>query len=266
VRRQMPGTDTMLIERAYGYAATAHAGQLRKSGESYIFHPIATARILAEMQLDPETIAAALLHDVIEDTGATTGEIESQFGARVAKLVDGVTKLGQTASRLAQNEDSDGRDEREKAAQAENLRKMVLAMVDDVSVVLIKLADRLHNMRSAPLADADKQRRKALETMEVYAPLANRLGIRQLKSELEDLAFKYLASERYGEIEQRLEAEGDERGRYIDTVTAELDRACATPGSRRRSPVAGSTSTRSPRRWRASKLPSTRFTTWSACV
>ncbi len=232
VRRQMPGTDTMLIERAYGYAATAHAGQLRKSGESYIFHPIATARILAEMQLDPETIAAALLHDVIEDTGATTGEIESQFGARVAKLVDGVTKLGQTASRLAQNEDSDGRDEREKAAQAENLRKMVLAMVDDVSVVLIKLADRLHNMRSAPLTNPDRQRRKALETMEIYAPLANRLGIRQFKSELEDLAFMYLEPEKHAEIDQKLRKDSPEHGRYIERVTEELRAALDAAGIR----------------------------------
>ena len=232
MERQMPGVDTGIVERAYAFAGAAHAGQRRKSGEPYILHPIATAHILAEMQLDPETIAAALLHDVIEDTDRSQIEIATTFGPRVAKLVEGVTKLGQTASRhwYGAEDGGAGRHEREKAQQAENLRKMVLAMVDDVSVVLIKLADRLHNMRSAPLADGDKQRRKALETMEVYAPLANRLGIRQLKSELEDLAFKYLDPERYGEIEQRLETEGDERGRYIDTVKAELDRALRDAG------------------------------------
>ncbi len=232
VRRQIPGTNTVLIERAYEYAATAHTGQRRKSGEAYIFHPIATARILTEMQLDPETIAAALLHDVIEDTGATTQEITAQFGARIAKLVDGVTKLGQTASRLAQNEESAGRHEREKAAQAENLRKMVLAMVDDVSVVLIKLADRLHNMRSAPLDRPERQRRKALETMEIYAPLANRLGIRQFKSELEDLAFKYLEPEKYADLDQRLRKESPEHGRYIERVTEELREALDAAGIR----------------------------------
>ncbi len=232
IRRQMPGVDTDLIERAYAFAAEAHAGQRRKSGEPYIVHPIGTARILAEMQLDPETIAAALLHDVIEDTGRSERELDERFGPRVAKLVDGVTKLGRTASLhwAGHGDGAAGRHEREKAQQAENLRKMVLAMVDDVSVVLIKLADRLHNMRSAPLADAEKQRRKALETMEIYAPLANRLGIRQFKSELEDLAFKYLNPEQYQAIERRLTAEGAERGRYIEEVTAELGRALGDAG------------------------------------
>ncbi len=232
VGRQMPGVSTALIERAFDYAVTAHTDQLRKSGEAYIYHPIATARILAEMQLDPETIAAALLHDVIEDTGATTEEVEALFGVRVAKLVDGVTKLGQTASRIAQQEDNAGRHEREKAAQAENLRKMVLAMVDDISVVLIKLADRLHNMRSAPLANPERQRRKALETMEIYAPLANRLGIRQFKSELEDLAFIYLEPEKYAEIDQKLRKDSPEHGRYIERVTEELRAALDLAGIR----------------------------------
>ncbi|HET8625939.1 MAG TPA: bifunctional (p)ppGpp synthetase/guanosine-3',5'-bis(diphosphate) 3'-pyrophosphohydrolase [Thermomicrobiales bacterium] len=230
IRRQMPGMDTGLIERAYQFAARAHEGQFRKSGEPYIYHPIATARILAEMQLDQETIAAALLHDTIEDTGATEQELAREFGGRVAKLVNGVTKLGRTASMHWRHQEDPQRREREKAEQAENLRKMVLAMVDDVSVVLIKLADRLHNMRSAPLADAEKQRRKALETMEIYAPLANRLGIRQFKWELEDLAFKYLSPERYREIEQKLAAVGEERERYIEQVTAQLRQALDSAG------------------------------------
>jgi GTP diphosphokinase / guanosine-3',5'-bis(diphosphate) 3'-diphosphatase len=227
IKRQMPGVDTELIERAYEFAAHAHLGQYRKSGEPYIVHPIGTARILAEMQLDPETIAAALLHDVIEDTGASEAELVEQFGRRVGRLVEGVTKLGRTASLhwVHQDDAASARHDREKAAQAENLRKMVLAMVDDVSVVLIKLADRLHNMRSAPLADAEKQRRKALETMEIYAPLANRLGIRQFKSELEDLAFKYLNPDEFTAIEARLRAEAEERERYIERVTDELQRA-----------------------------------------
>jgi GTP pyrophosphokinase len=231
IERQLPGVDTALIARAYAFAAEAHADQRRKSGEAYILHPIATARILADMQLDPETIAAALLHDVIEDTGRAGDELAERFGGRVARLVEGVTKLGRTATlRWAAPDESGGRHEREMAQQAENLRKMVLAMVDDISVVLIKLADRLHNMRSAPLADADKQRRKALETMEIYAPLANRLGIRQIKSELEDLAFKYLNAEQYHAIEGRLAEEGDERGRYIERVSEELGRALGEAG------------------------------------
>jgi GTP pyrophosphokinase len=231
IQRQMPGVDTGLIERAYDFAATAHSDQRRKSGEPYIVHPINTARVLAEMQLDAETIAAGLLHDVIEDTGADEKELAEQFGGRVAKLVEGVTKLGRTASHLHHHSDGQAaRREREQAQQAENLRKMVLAMVDDISVVLIKLADRLDNMRSAPLPDPDKQRLKALETMEIYAPLANRLGIRQVKSELEDLAFKYIDPEHYGEIEQRLVAEGEERERYIERVTTELRRALENAG------------------------------------
>ncbi len=230
VRQQMPGASTTLIERAYDYAVAAHDGQLRKSGEPYILHPIATARILANMQLDPETIAAALLHDVIEDTGVTTEEIAAQFGPRIAKLVDGVTKLGQTASWLAHGDDGPGRHEREKAAQAENIRKMVLAMVDDISVVLIKLADRLQNMRSAPLPNPERQRRKATETMEVYAPLANRLGIRQIKSELEDLAFMYLEPEKFAEIDKQLRKDSPEHGRYIERVTEELRAALDAAG------------------------------------
>ncbi len=231
IQRQMPGVDTGLIERAYDFAAAAHRDQRRKSGEPYIVHPINTARILAEMQLDAETIAAGLLHDVIEDTGADAKELAEQFGGRVAKLVEGVTKLGRTASHLHHHSDGQAaRREREQAQQAENLRKMFLAMVDDVSVVLIKLADRLDNMRSAPLPDPDKQRLKALETMEIYAPLANRLGIRQIKSELEALAFKYIDPEHYGAIEQRLVAEGEERERYIERVTVELRRALENAG------------------------------------
>lgn len=230
IRQQMPGANTEFIDRAYRYAAAAHAGQYRKSGEPYILHTIATAQILAEMQLDPETIAAALLHDVVEDTGISGRDLGAEFGPRVGRLVDGVTKLGQTASLHRQHQEDAVRHEREKAAQAENLRKMVLAMVDDVSVVLIKLADRLQNMRSAPLADTEKQRRKAVETMEIYAPLANRLGIRQFKWELEDLAYKYLDPEHYAIIEQQLAAAGRERGHYIDRVREVLGQALTHAG------------------------------------
>lgn len=232
IREQLPGVNTELIEEAYAYAVQAHDVQLRKSGEPYILHPIATARILAEMLIDSEIIAAALLHDIIEDTGATKEQIEAKFGLRIATLVDSVTKLGQTASLLAQPDDGPGRHEREMAAQAANLRKMVMAMVEDIGVVMIKLADRLHNMRSAPLPNPERQRRKAQETMEVYAPLANRLGMRQIKSELEDLAFMYLEPETYAEIERRLRKDGPEHGRYIERVSEELVDALETAGIR----------------------------------
>ena len=182
---------------------------MRRSGEPYVVHPIAVATILARMHLDSETIAAALLHDVVEDTDVTVEHIRTEFGPRVALLVDGVSKLSRIHWPADQTE---GARSREKAHQAENLRKMFLAMVDDIGVVLIKLADRLHNMRTLDALPPDKRTRIAQQTLEIYAPLANRLGIWQFKSELEDLAFRYLHPQAFEALYTELEKRGRDYG------------------------------------------------------
>ncbi len=216
----MGASDLSLVTRAYTVATDAHAGVERKSGEAYITHPVAVATILAEMQMDAETIAASLLHDVPEDTTITLDDIRNQFGEKVARLVDGVTKL----KRIEWVSD------REDVARAESLRKMFLAMADDVRVVLIKLADRLHNMRTIGSMPRGKQLATAQETMEIYAPLANRLGIWQIKSELEDLAFRALEPDRYRAIDASLEAQGGNRTAYINRVIETLKEALGTAG------------------------------------
>ena len=176
--------DLDLLRRAYHLADEAHRGQCRKSGEPYITHPIAVAELLFELGMDTESLAAALLHDVVEDTDVTLEQITQQFGQEIALLVDGVTKLTQiTFSSIEER-------------QAENLRKMLLAMSKDIRVMLIKLCDRLHNMRTGDAWAPQKQRDKALETMEVYAPIAHRLGIYHIKEELEDRALRYLETDR----------------------------------------------------------------------
>jgi len=222
-----PGVDTDVIQRAFVFAEQSHAGKQRKSGEPYIIHPIAVSLILADMQLDPETLAAGLLHDVVEDTAVETEDIAREFGPRVAHLVEGVTKL----SRLpwAGGDDED-RATKEQERQAESLRKMFLAMVDDVGVVLIKLADRLHNMRTLSHLSEEKQVRTAQQTMEIYAPLANRLGIWQIKSELEDLAFRYLDPRTYATIERSLERRGRDREQYIRGVVNQIAEAIRENG------------------------------------
>lgn len=202
--------DFLRIEQAYLYAARAHAGQLRASGEDYIIHPLGVAVILAEIGLDTDTIVAALLHDVVEDTDATLEEIEKMFGSTVASLVDGVTKL----SRL---EDLN-RQER----QAENLRKMFLAMAEDLRVILIKLADRLHNMRTLHYRPPEKQRETALETRDIFAPLAGRLGISRIQWELEDVAFRYLEPESYREIAELVARKREEREEVINHAILDL--------------------------------------------
>jgi GTP diphosphokinase / guanosine-3',5'-bis(diphosphate) 3'-diphosphatase len=193
VQQHRPDANVPLIERAYEAAVAAHEGQLRSSGEPYITHPVAVAHYLATLQMDPETIAAALLHDVPEDTDITVPELEKRFGREVARLVDGVTKLSKFGSARSMEEQ-----------QAENIRKMFLAMAEDVRVVIIKLADRLHNMRTLQYLPEDKQRRIARQTMEIYAPLAHRLGMWQIKWELEDLAFKYLEADKYRQLVEML--------------------------------------------------------------
>ncbi|MDQ3549327.1 MAG: bifunctional (p)ppGpp synthetase/guanosine-3',5'-bis(diphosphate) 3'-pyrophosphohydrolase [Chloroflexota bacterium] len=221
--------DTSLIERAYRFADDAHHDELRKSGEPYIIHPVRVAIILAGMQLDPDTLAAALLHDVIEDTESSKGDLEREFGPRVATLVEGVTKL----SRIHWTGDGDNAEERasrELDRQAENLRKMFLAMADDVRVVLIKLADRLHNMRTLAAVPPASQQRIARETMDIYAPLANRLGIWHIKSELEDLAFRYLDPQGFHALNRSLERRGTDRERYIQLVKEQITAALAVEG------------------------------------
>jgi GTP diphosphokinase / guanosine-3',5'-bis(diphosphate) 3'-diphosphatase len=226
IDEHIPGMDKTKVRRAYEFANDQHENVLRKSGEPYISHPIAVAIILAEMQLDPDTIAAALLHDVIEDTDTNYEDIETTFGEIVAKLVDGVSKLGRIQWTPEQQEQAS----REKERQAESLRKMFLAMVDDIRVVLIKLADRLHNMRTLEHMPRAKQLRSAQETMEIYAPLANRLGIWQVKSELEDLALRYLDPQTYYSVERALARRGTDRERYLTEVITQLHSALADAG------------------------------------
>src|SRR6187397_2922163 len=209
--RHRPTIDQGLIRRAYDTAVTAHEGQLRSSGEEYVSHPVAVTYYLATLQMDAETLAAALLHDVPEDTDFTLAEIEKRFGRDVARLVDGVTKLSKFGSARTMEEQ-----------QAENIRKMFMAMAEDVRVVIIKLADRLHNMRTLEFLPEDKQQRIARQTMEIYAPLAPRLGMWQIKWELEDLAFKALEPERFRELAKLLDTRRKGRETYIDRAIEEL--------------------------------------------
>lgn len=205
------------VQRAYDVAATAHAGQLRDSGEPYITHPVAVAAILNEMQFDAATIQAALLHDVPEDTTFSLDRVREQFGDEVAQLVDGVTKL----RRIKRMSRLDGADTFEQE-QAENLRKIFLATVDDVRVIMIKLADRLHNMRTLGPLSHERQVRMARETLEIYAPLANRLGIWQFKWQLEDLSLRFLDPEAYHQLAGYLSERREERDNYIQKVVEML--------------------------------------------
>src|SRR5687767_2695151 len=188
VEEYFPAVDKDLLARAFHYAAAAHEGQQRSSGEPFLHHPWATAKICAQLRLDEHSIAAALLHDVVEDTEVDLEELRGEFGAEIAQLVEGVTKLTRTSFQSREQ------------AEAENYRKMIVAMAQDVRVILIKLADRLHNMRTIEYQGKQTQVRKAKETLEVYAPLAHRLGIHAMKWELEDLSFAILHPRKYAEI------------------------------------------------------------------
>jgi GTP pyrophosphokinase len=211
VRKYHPSADISLIEKAYNVANSAHEGQVRKSGEPYIIHPLCVAIILAELELDKETIVAGLLHDVVEDTIMTTEEITVEFSEEVALLVDGVTKLGQLSYDIDKVE-----------VQAENLRKMFLAMAKDIRVILIKLADRLHNMRTLKYMRPDKQKEKARETMDIYAPIAQRLGISKIKIELDDLSLKYLEPEVYYDLVEKINLKKSEREEFVDNIVEEV--------------------------------------------
>lgn len=213
VRKYHPSADISLIEKAYRVARESHEGQVRKSGEPYIIHPLCVAIILADLELDKETIVAGLLHDVVEDTVMTEEEIAKEFNPDVALLVDGVTKLAQL---------SYDADKVEK--QAENLRKMFLAMANDIRVILIKLADRLHNMRTLKYMTPEKQKEKARETMDIYAPIAMRLGISKVKVELDDLALKYLKPDVYYDLVEKINLKKSEREDYVNQVVGQVKR------------------------------------------
>jgi GTP diphosphokinase / guanosine-3',5'-bis(diphosphate) 3'-diphosphatase len=207
-----PDVDQDLLKRAFSYAARAHEGQQRRSGEDFIHHPFGAAKICAQLRLDDETIAAALLHDVVEDTGAEIDDVRAEFGEEIARLVEGVTKL--TGIRFQSREH----------AEAENYRKMIVAMAHDVRVILVKLADRLHNMRTIEYWGRQKQVQKARETLEVYAPLAHRLGIHTLKSELEDLSFEALHPRKYAEIKAMVAERRTDREEHVNEAKFVLQR------------------------------------------
>lgn len=211
IEKYLPEEHIKRLQQAYLVARDAHEGQTRSSGEPYITHPVAVACILAEMKLDHETLMAALLHDVIEDTPATYQDMEQLFGKSVAELVEGVSKLDKLKFRD------------KKEAQAENFRKMIMAMVQDIRVILIKLADRTHNMRTLGALRPDKRRRIALETLEIYSPLAHRLGIHHLKTELEELGFEALYPNRYRVIKEVVKAARGNRKEMIQKILSEID-------------------------------------------
>jgi GTP diphosphokinase / guanosine-3',5'-bis(diphosphate) 3'-diphosphatase len=212
IAEHLPPEDRKLVEKAYQRAAAAHTGQRRLSGEEYVNHPLEVASILAELHLDAATIVAAILHDTVEDTELTTPELTKEFGPEVAKLVEGVTKLGRISIRSEQQH------------QAENIRKMLLAMAEDIRVVLIKLADRLHNMRTLEFLPEPKRIKISRETLDIYAPLAHRLGIWQIKWELEDLAFRYLQPDDYKDVVKRINRQRKDR----ETVVSDLREILAT--------------------------------------
>ncbi|HUV51685.1 MAG TPA: bifunctional (p)ppGpp synthetase/guanosine-3',5'-bis(diphosphate) 3'-pyrophosphohydrolase [Dehalococcoidia bacterium] len=226
VKEYLPEDKLALVEKAYLFALEAHGNQLRLSGEPFVTHPLETAMIVADLQLDETSLAAALLHDVPEDCGIPFSELEKRFGAEVTRLVEGVTRLDKIS---AQVQASGLKKIAESEAQVESLRKMFVAMAADIRVVIIKLADRLHNMRTLKALQPEKQLRIAQETMDIYAPLAHRLGIYQLRWELEDLAFRYLQPDKYKEIARLVAARRATRERYIEKVSQilreELDKA-----------------------------------------
>lgn len=213
-----PSGDLNLIQKAYDFANEAHSGQHRVSGELFIFHPLGVAIILADLELDFTTIAAGLLHDVVEDTDYTISDIEKEFGSEIALLVDGVTKLGKLEFKTKEEQ------------QAENFRKMFLAMAKDIRIILIKLADRLHNMRTLKYLPKEKQREKALETIEIFAPLAHRLGISKVKWELEDLAFRFLESDQYYQLVDKVAKKRQVREEHINSMIDVLKRHLRSSG------------------------------------
>src|ERR671915_1280033 len=210
VRASNPDADTELLRRAYVFSAYEHKGQVRHSGEPYLVHPLEVADQLADMKLDVVAIAAGLLHDIVEDTQTPIERIRELFGADVAHVVEGVTKLG--AIQFSSSEER----------QAENFRKMLLAMVDDIRVILVKLADRLHNMRTLHHLSEERRLKIAQETLDIYAPIANRLGMSKVKNELEELSFKYLEPKYYESLAAKVEARRKQMAGAVDQLTADI--------------------------------------------
>ncbi|MCI8423840.1 MAG: bifunctional (p)ppGpp synthetase/guanosine-3',5'-bis(diphosphate) 3'-pyrophosphohydrolase, partial [Lawsonibacter sp.] len=213
-----PNLDTQRLFNAFTFADTSHHGQLRKSGEPYIIHPIAVAEIVADLELDTDSVIAALLHDCIEDTAATHQDIAKKFGEPVAVLVEGVTKLTRVQYVTKEEE------------QMENLRKMLMAMAQDIRVILIKVCDRLHNMRTMEYQTPRKQREKSLETMEIYAPIAHRLGMQKLKWELEDLSLRYLDPVGYKEIEEELARRSSAHEAFLNGIQLRIQQRLEKEG------------------------------------
>ncbi len=213
VRTYNPQANCDLIRKAYVYSAKVHTGQMRKSGEPYLSHPLEVTKILTQLKLDDASICTGLLHDTVEDTFASKQDIEHLFGRDIAQLVDGVTKLSQIQFQSSEEK------------QAENFRKMLVAISRDIRVLLVKLADRLHNMRTLQYMKPEKQEQIALETIEIYAPLANRLGIGWLKTELEDLSFKYFKAVDYADLKDKIGQTKKELTKFIDDVSGSLCKA-----------------------------------------
>ena len=211
VKKYHPSADISMIQKAYEVAREAHKDQKRKSGEPYIIHPLCVSIILADLELDKETIVAGLLHDAVEDTWMTTEEVTKEFGEEVSLLVDGVTKLGQLNYSADKVE-----------LQAENLRKMFLAMAKDIRVIMIKLADRLHNMRTLQYMRPEKQQEKARETMDIYAPIAQRLGISKIKVELDDLSLKYLKPDVYYDLVEKVALRKSVREEFVGNIVKQV--------------------------------------------
>src|SRR5712672_190834 len=206
LRKNCPSDDPWMVRRAYDIAAERHLDQLRSSGDPYLTHLLEVAHILADMRLDAITLTAALLHDAIEDTEYPVSRIEERFGIEVARLVEGVTKIGRLNIMAPE------------ARQAESVRKMLLAMVNDVRVVMIKLADRLHNMRTLEFLDAEKQQRISRETLDIYAPIAHRLGMGLIRNELEDLAFRFLESDAFLALQKEVTEKSPVHERFLEEV------------------------------------------------
>ena len=215
--------DLAVVRKAYEFSHNAHIDQKRQSGQPYIVHPLSVAKILADLGLDYQSIAAALLHDVVEDTGFSLKDIENEFGSEIAELVDGVTKIGQVPISTKEEGVSTIRSGREEQ-QAENIRKMLLAMSKDIRVIIIKLADRLHNMRTLMFKSEKKRRDISVETIEIYAPIAHRLGIRPIKEELEDLAISYLDPIAYNDIKEKLEAQSKTRNEFLQEIKDRVEK------------------------------------------
>src|ERR1700749_2565422 len=207
VAKHHPQDNLDLIRRAYIFSAKEHKGQVRASGEAYLTHPLEVANLLAEMKMDAVTVSVGLLHDVVEDTLVSLEDVDAIFGPEVAHIVDGVTKISQI--QFTSKEEK----------QAENFRKMLLAMTDDIRVIMVKFADRIHNMRTLQFLSAERRESIARETMDIYAPLANRLGMGKIRGELEDLSFSYLDPKSYDELKQQVERKRRQHEAFLGEVT-----------------------------------------------